>query len=123
MLTNSDEVTDRILKLIGMDETKTAKDALDFIMNDKRGRWFISYLFNLNGAFAPIYNKDVDLAYYEGRRDAVLSIYMLICDLREDVSYGLNLKHEADVEFARYRAEMAQHNQTLISQGGGSRDE
>ena len=54
-----------------MDERETAKEALDFIMNDKRGRWFISYLLDQNGAFAPVYAEGINLAYYEGRRDAV----------------------------------------------------
>ena len=117
MLTNSDAQTEKMLTLVGIDDRKTAKEALDAIMQDKRGRWFISYLFQQNGAFAPVYAEGVNLAYYEGRRDAVLPIYAMLCDLKDDVSYGLELKHKADIEFAKYKAEMALYNQTLISQG------
>lgn len=116
MLVNTDVDTEKLLKLVGMDQRETAKQALDFIMNDERGRWFISYLLDQNGAFAPVYAEGVNLAYYEGRRDAVLQIYALICDLREDVTYGLELKHKADVEFLKYKSEMVRHNQLLIKE-------
>lgn len=124
MIVNTDADTERLLKLVGMDERETAKEALDFIMNDKRGRWFISYLLDQNGAFAPVYAEGINLAYYEGRRDAVLQIYALICNLKDnDVGYGLELKHKADVEFIKFKADMVQHNQAIISQGGGPHDE
>ena len=122
MIVNTDVDTEKLLKLVGMDERETAKEALDFIMQDKRGRWFISYLLDQNGAFAPVYAEGINLAYYEGRRDAVLQIYALICDLKDnDVGYGLDLKHKADVEFMQFKADMVRHNQLLI--GGGRHDE
>ena len=118
MITNSNPDTERMLDLVRVDQRDTAKTALDFIMSDKRGRWFISYLFDHNGAFAPVYTEGVNLAYYEGRRDAVLNVYELLCDLRkEDVCYGLELKHKADVEFIKYKEEMIRTNQALIAQG------
>lgn len=117
MIVNTDVDTEKLLKLVGMDERETAKEALDFIMNDKRGRWFMSYLLDQNGAFAPVYAEGTNLAYYEGRRDAVLQIYALICDLRDnDVGYGLGLKHKADVEFMQFKADMVRHNQLLIKE-------
>ena len=122
MIVNTDADTEKLLKLVGMDERETAKEALDFIMQDKRGRWFISYLLDQNGAFAPVYAEGINLAYYEGRRDAVLQIYALICDLKDnDVGYGLDLKHKADVEFMQFKADMVRHNQLLIR--GGPHDE
>ena len=122
MIVNTDVDTEKLLKLVGVDERNTAKEALDFIMQDKRGRWFISYLFDKNGAFAPVYAEGINLAYYEGRRDAVLQIYALICDLKDnDVGYGLELKHKADVEFMKFKEDMVRHNQLLI--GGGRHDE
>ena len=122
MIVNTDVDTEKLLKLVGMDERETAKEALDFIMQDKRGRWFISYLLDQNGAFAPVYAEGINLAYYEGRRDAVLQIYALICDLKDnDVGYGLDLKHKADVEFMQFKADMVRHNQLLIR--GGPHDE
>ena len=122
MIVNTDADIEKLLKLVGIDERQTAKEALDFIMQDKRGRWFISYLFDKNGAFAPVYAEGINLAYYEGRRDAVLQIYALICDLKDnDVGYGLELKHKADVEFMKFKNDMVKHNQLLI--GGGSHDE
>ena len=122
MIVNTDVDTEKLLKLVGIDERNTAKEALDFIMQDKRGRWFISYLFDKNGAFAPVYAEGINLAYYEGRRDAVLQIYALICDLKDnDVGYGLELKHKADVEFMKFKEDMVRHNQLLI--GGGRHDE
>ena len=122
MIVNTDVDTEKLLKLVGIDERNTAKEALDFIMQDKRGRWFISYLLDQNGAFAPVYAEGINLAYYEGRRDAVLQIYALICDLKDnDVGYGLDLKHKADVEFMQFKADMVRHNQLLI--GGGRHDE
>lgn len=122
MIVNTDVDTEKLLKLVGIDERNTAKEALDFIMQDKRGRWFISYLFDKNGAFAPVYAEGINLAYYEGRRDAVLQIYALICDLKDnDVGYGLELKHKADVEFMKFKDDMVRHNQLLI--GGGRHDE
>ena len=117
MIVNTDADTEKLLKLVGMDERETAKEALDFIMQDKRGRWFISYLLDQNGAFAPVYAEGINLAYYEGRRDAVLQIYALICDLKDnDVGYGLDLKHKADVEFMQFKADMVRHNQALIKE-------
>ena len=122
MIVNTDVDTEKLLKLVGIDERNTAKEALDFIMQDKRGRWFISYLFDKNGAFAPVYAEGINLAYYEGRRDAVLQIDALICDLKDnDVGYGLELKHKADVEFMKFKEDMVRHNQLLI--GGGHHDE
>ena len=122
MIVNTDVDTEKLLKLVGIDERNTAKEALDFIMQDRKGRWFISYLFDKNGAFAPVYAEGINLAYYEGRRDAVLQIYALICDLKDnDVGYGLELKHKADVEFMKFKDDMVRHNQLLI--GGGRHDE
>lgn len=104
-VSNTGEDTSRTTqqKLLQMAINGKDKTALEWMLNNRQGRWFLARLLKNEGLTAGSFTGNSATFYNEGRREVVVGIYQSIktqLGLR-----GIKLLHQAQEEMMKYQEE------------------
>ena len=103
-------------KLMQAAITGKDKAALEWLLDNSNGRWFLARLMQQEGLTAGSFTGNSATFYNEGRREVVVGIYQSIktqLGLR-----GIKLLHQAQEEMMEYQEEA----ERLSEQKGGNAD-
>lgn len=112
------------VELVERHQHERDEEAYAFLMNDRRGRWFVMRLMQICGIEESSFTGNSGTFYNEGKRDIGLSIKRdILVTLDDSSNNGLLLWQEGQREFDHFARELQNVIQQMNKEFGGNFDE
>lgn len=95
-ITNEHSYQKQMAEFIADDFKRRDEEALWWLLNDERGRWFINRLLDKTCVVAKCFTGNSTTFYNEGRRDVGLGVVASIAQLGLD---AVKLKQKGELEY------------------------
>ena len=100
-VTDGDDIKARRQELVNKAVASKDKEALEWMLGNRHGRWFLARLMQTEGFTTRSFTGNSATFYNEGRREVCVGIYETI--LTQMKLRGIKLLHQAQEELLEYK--------------------